>query len=568
MKKGRNHLVLYWFIALAGLLAVPWPHMITFAGEINGNEAGVIAAASGTFTYDGKTYQAGSAYINSLTAYLSADDVDLDSEQASRAISMMYDSVAEGIERGYLYEVGGNSSSAQDGASGQESSPSQIPETGQDGENGAGNTESFATQDGTGVLPGGDNTSQETGNLSTEEGASAQEQDIPGDSAENADEGDAKAQKGSKDKKTGKDKTSDDQKKSGGTEEESDFPWVPGGQMDEESLDIWEAMSNETTAKAKLQERPEKEDASATVKLDEEDIVITTGDGFVTVSKVRQLIPDKVIVVMNGISLFLLAITVICGIILFMKKCMVFRKPKGRRARPGHTKRRRIRRYTRNVLTVTTSISLVGVFAMIAIYISLFNQNTIMQNMQRSGYFNYAYSEYVTDIAKKTLASGDLSQTEDIMVYEDYLFNLKQNSIRILNGDTDVVIPDSNVAPYIYNMKKSYVLLFRQTGIYLILNLVFGFVLMIFMDQSRERGVKHIAVADLTASCILIVFAGVMIIVKPYQGLYIEPDYLYLFIMECVRWSVKVMTSIISFGVVFGMILIGVYKTMKNQRSE
>ncbi len=556
MKTGRNHLVLYWIITLAALVAVPCPRMITFAGEINGNEAGVISAASGTFTYDGKTYRAGSAYINSLTAYLSADDVDLDSDQASRAISMMYDSVAEGIERGYLYEVGGSSTSEQETAPGQTTEAGQPAETGENGT-------AFIPGESTEILPGVDASTEEITGASAEEGASLEEGTEEGSAGSSEEKG-----KGGKSRKSDKSDKSGRDVKDGSTEEESEFPWAQAGETDPASIDVWEAMSNETAAKTKLQERPVKEDASATVKLDSEDIVITTGDGFVTVSKVRQLIPDSVIMVMNGISLFLLAITVICGIILFMKKCMVFRKPKGRRARPGHTKRRRIRRYTRNVLTVTTTISLVGVFALLAIYISLFNQNTIMQNMQSSGYFNYAYSEYVSEIAKKTLASGDLKQSEDIMVYEDFLFNLKQNSIRILNGDTDVVIPDSNVAPYIYNMKRSYMMLFRQAGIYMILSLLLGIVLMIFMDQSRERGIKHTAVADLVASGILILFLGIMAVAKPYQGLYIEPDYLYLFIMECVRWSMKVMTSIIAFGVVLGMILIGVYKTVKNQRTE
>ena len=47
-----------------------------------------------------------------------------------------------------------------------------------------------------------------------------------------------------------------------------------------------------------------------------------------------------------------------------------------------------------------------------------------------------------------------------------------------------------------------------------------------------------------------------------------EPDYLYLFIMECILWSVKVMTSISAFAVVFSMLLIGVYNSMKNKSNE
>ena len=57
MKERRNHLGL--FILMGCVLAVCTisPKMIAFAGGINSNEAGVIAAASGTFSYDGKTYR-------------------------------------------------------------------------------------------------------------------------------------------------------------------------------------------------------------------------------------------------------------------------------------------------------------------------------------------------------------------------------------------------------------------------------------------------------------------------------------------------------------------------------
>lgn len=81
------------------------PKIIAFAGTINSNESRVIAAASGTFSYNGKTYRADQAYINSLTSYLYSEDVDLTSEQADEAISMIYSNVAEGIEKGYLYDI-------------------------------------------------------------------------------------------------------------------------------------------------------------------------------------------------------------------------------------------------------------------------------------------------------------------------------------------------------------------------------------------------------------------------------------------------------------------------------
>ena len=84
------------------------PVITAHAGSINANEQSVISAASGTFTYNGKTYRAYDEYIAALRDYLSEDDVDLSAEQASSAISQMYASVQEGIDSGYIYEVGGD----------------------------------------------------------------------------------------------------------------------------------------------------------------------------------------------------------------------------------------------------------------------------------------------------------------------------------------------------------------------------------------------------------------------------------------------------------------------------
>ena len=480
---------------LLGLLLITGvmsPKMITFAGGINGNEARVIAAASGTFSYDGKTYRAGTNYINSLTSYLSADDMDLTAEQADEAISMMYANVAEGVAQGYLYDVDGST-----------------------------------------------------------EDADSQE--------------DSEKDKSKKDDKNKKDKKTTEQDSS--TEGKSQ-PVSPN-----DAVDVWDAMSNQNANKQKLKQRPVKEKASASVELKEDDIVVVTKDKEeISISKNKKLIPASVQLVINGISIIMLAITLVCGVILSMKKCLSFRKPKHRRARPGHSKRRKIRRHTRNILTVTTAVSLSGVFLLLAIYVSLFNKEAIMQSMQSSGYFRYAYSEYITETAKQTVLDmdngKDITAMDDIQTYEEYLFTIKQNSLKILNGDKETPIPDSNVTPYIYNLKTSFMNIFTISGICFLLSSVFGIVLMIFMDQRRERGVKHTAAAVLIASAVMIAVTAIMAVNKPYLHLYVEPDYLYLFLMEYIQWSVKVLTSVTAFGVVIGMLLIGVFQTIKNGRTD
>lgn len=473
-------------------MAILSPSVVVQAGGINGNEAGVISAASGTFTYNGKEYKAGSAYINSLTGYLSADAIDLTAEQASEAIAMMYANIAQGVEQGYLYEVG---------AGGETSTETSTEETSGDMED--------ATED---------------------------------------DWADAEVEDDSTEDKKG-DSTNSSQQQS--------------------ELDVWEAMSTPTENKNKLEERPEKEDASAAVELEDDGIVVTTKDDeAISIPKDKPIVSDSFVCILTVVAGIIFGITIICGIILFAKKCMSFKKSKGRKARPGHSKRRKIRHYTRAVLTVTTAISLIGIALLLGLYVSLFNNDAIMQNMQSSGYFRYAYSQYVADQAANALTNikdgKGLEETPKLQTYDEYLFTIKQNSLKVLNGNMEIVIPDSNVAPYIYNLKTSYVEIFVKSGISLILSTIFGILLMVFMDQRRERGVKHTAVSVLIASGVMAVLTLVMLIYKPYTLLYIEPDYLYLFLIECIKRCVTSLTSITAFGVVVGMLVLGVYKMMKN----
>ncbi len=470
------------------------PKMVAFAGGINGNEARVIAAASGTFTYEGKTYKAGAAYINSLTSYLSGDDVDLTAAQADEAISMMYANIAEGVAQGYLYPVG----------------------------------EGATTEEDTEEEPDG-------------EWASSDDEEDEEDS----------------DKKDKDDKKDDDKD----TEHK---------QQTENELNVWDAMSNPTENKKKLEERPEKKDASAAVELEPDGIVVTTKDKeTISISKDKPIVSDTVVFVLAIVGGVLLGITVVCGIILFAKKCMSFKKAKGRKARPGHSKRRKIRRHTRGVLTITTTIAMTGLLVLLGLYVSLFNYDAIMQNMQSSGYFRYAYSQYIAEQANEVaqkVANGDkVEEIPEIQTYDEYLFTIKQNSLKVLEGNMDVIIPDSNVAPYIYNLKTSFVEIFAKSGISLILTAVFGILLMVFMDQRRERGVKHTAVSILIASGVMAALTVVMIVYKPYTLLYIEPDYLYLFLMECIKRCVTALTSITAFCVVLGMLIVGIYKTMSNK---
>lgn len=480
MKRKQNQLGIYMMVTIFAIIGFMCPKMITFAGGINGSEAGVISAASGTFSYNGKTYRAGSQHISSLTNYLASDEIDLTPEQASEAIGMMYGSIADGVAQGYLYEVG-------------------------------------------------DSTTEQKKEDSTEKKDNQKEE---------------KKEENKKDQTDQKEQITEETK----TEEEK--------KEAVSKLDVWDTMSNETNAKDQLKKRPDKKKATTVIEMEEDQIVLVRDDEICNISKTASFLSKKVIRSVQVASIGLLVATLLMAIILFATKCMRFVKTKKRTPRPGHSKRRKIRRFARYILTGITMISMFGLLSLIGIHVSFFHEDAIMQNMQASGYFRYAYSEYIAEQSKD--AEFD---EKKILPYEEYLFTIKQNSMKILNGDQTIDAQDSNIAPYIYNMKSSFLEIFRISGWVLLANVILAVILMIFMDQRRNRGVKNIALSTIFVSVILAIATVVLLVYKPYIHFYIEPDYLYLFMMEAIRWSIKVMIGITAFTVVIGALLMGVYKT-------
>lgn len=91
---------------ICSCIMLPLPRYVYAAGNINGNEARVIAAARGSFEYEGETYVAKQSYVDRLIGTLSAEDVDLTSEQADDAIDAIYSNVGNGVEAGYLVKAG------------------------------------------------------------------------------------------------------------------------------------------------------------------------------------------------------------------------------------------------------------------------------------------------------------------------------------------------------------------------------------------------------------------------------------------------------------------------------
>ena len=510
-----------------------------WAGDINDAEAGVISAASGTFEYNGKTYRAYSSYINELYAYLSKDSVNLTPGQAKTAINYIYRNVATGLKRGYIYEVGGkgdpDATTEQPTETTSETEATELTETTE-------NTEATDTTETASVTE--ETTAKVTSSVSTET--------------------------------------------------------TEATEMDSEVEDIFEKVEEGSSNKQTINERVKPEDADAKAEIREDSIVIDTGDGDpIELDSNKQIVPPAWPMILLIVAIVTLVVTILICLILILKKCMRFGKDDRRKPMHGHRKRRRIRKHCRRVLTVTTGISVAGVFLMLALFVIVFNNSRILQSVHDSGYYRHAYIEYLSergrgedgnttestadeaktpDTTEAIEKAADESSTEDgsskegiasgkILAYDEFVIREKQATEALLKGNRDVIYQKSNVAPYVLRLKEDLQFSMIISTILFALSLILGCVFTIFMDLRRDRGIRMIATSELIGTAFAAILTGILLFLNPAKHLFIEPDYLYVFFKNHIDWMIRVLSIITVFGVVAGMMLIGLYYSRRKEKN-
>ena len=233
----------------------------------------------------------------------------------------------------------------------------------------------------------------------------------------------------------------------------------------------------------------------------------------------------------------------------------------------GHRKRRKIRKICRRILTVTTAVSIAGIFLIMALFVIVFNNSRILQNVQDSGYFRYAYIEYLTELGKNEKDTTEVSEQVD-MSYDDFVIREKQATEQLLQGNRDVKYQQSNVAPYVLRLKEDMQTSMLISGILFVLSTILGCVFTIFMDLRRDRGIRMIAVSEIIGTAFAGVLTILLLLLNPAKHLFIEPDYLYLFFKNHVDWMIRVLSVITVFGLVFGMSLIGIYFSRRKEKGD
>ena len=496
----KKRLTYIFILIFAVLISFSVAREKVWAGDINGDEARVIAAASGTFTYNGKTYRAYSSYISQLYSYLAADDVDLSASQADKAISYIYSNVQSGVSSGYVYEVGATDESGS------------TSDTDSNNDNSNGNTDSgntvnlddWSPEDGVGTDGDGSSTSN-------------------GDKSNKSDDNDAtKAAKELSDK---------------------------------EVEDMFQDIESEESSRRKHSHKPKATETDASIIMNEDKIVISNGDEETVISTDSHIIPEYAKSVLLIVSIAILVIDIVVAAILMIKKCMRFKQEGKRKPHRGHSARRRIRKTCRYILTATTAAAVVLIFVGIAFVAVFYNNSKIVQNIQSSGYFRYAYTEY--------LAKSTDDTTSKKLSYEEFMIEEKQALSKLETSD---YTKDISIAPYIDSIQKDMKTSLVISMLLSLLAIIIAGVLNIFMDLRRDRGVKSIATSELIGTAITIILAIVVAVVHKFSKIFIEPDYLYNFLNDQIDWSTKILIIVGFFGAVIGMSLTGLYINMHRDK--
>ena len=500
---------------------------------INGNEAWIVGVINSTFEYEGKYYRAKPEYIAQATAYLNRDDVDLNDVQASKAVSLIYRHIAEGVSEGYLYEIDIETGEAISDKT--EDYTKTTEESTDTTEDVIDKTTEISTED-TGNTT--ENTSTtETSFETTDPELYGTELPVDEHGAIILDYAD--------------DDTTDDDIRD--IKEEVDLKELTKYEQD--------------NGKSKTEDRPDKDKADAEVHIDEDsgEIYVGTGDD---VKKIDQYFPDWLVSAITWISIVMFVITAIVIAAALISKCFVFRG-KRRKFRKGHTRKRMLRRVFRKVLILTTVVSIILVLSTVVLVFVFFRSDTVMQNLNKGGYYRHEYTNYLAHAANEITtneAVADFDGYVDILSYEEFLFKAKNEVMQSLSGGTaSEKILHVNVANNIYDVKSEFRLRLFLPVVLAVISMLFGIAVMYFVDGIRNRGVRVVAMAFVVAGIVMLLGGIALRIIRPHTKIYADPDYLYYFIKEVVLSAERSFVLAGVFLIVTGFMFFGLYRSIRKK---
>ena len=564
----------YTLLTTAGITVLSF--VPCMAGGMNGEEARVYAAASGSFTYSGETYYANSEYLAQLNAYLCRDDVDLTAEQADSAIRSMRrkTNIKKAIDSGYISKAssGGGAEPSTEGQGGTEngSTPSTEGNAPKDTER---NTESGKEPD----------TERDTQTGGTK-GGGKNEKEKPGKN-ENVNQNDTQTAEGGV-------------KNPGNT-----TVFDSAGQADEAYLNEEKKQEREDI----LATRPKKDEAeNGEITYD------TVNNQIIFSGSKNQKIVFRYIKgthtrsMFTVVELILLTITVISIGTLFVFRCFSFQKKKHKLSYSNHKRRRVLRKIFGAVLVAVLAANIFVTAVGAGVQLGLFQSSRITDMLSSSGYYHESFDDLQDEIRGIMEESGcPKDACDSVVTYDRYLFATRNHVQLTLKGQkpsaeyTDIsaevrdaldgvlYLTDESkdeigeavltiyrqsvkniIGETLYGIKRIFWNVFRINLAIAAAEIVLCILALLFMDHYKHRAMKKIAAALLGASLLICGVAAVILIGKPYTSLYIEPDYLYLFAVEYIRWVTKVFAVLAAVGALAAFLVWMAGKGMKRTMQE
>mgnify|MGYP006903491830 FL=1 len=500
------------------------------AGDINGEEARVIAAASGTFYYNNEAYAAKPEYISQLTGYLAQDDVDLSASQADAAISQMYGSIAQGVSEGYLYKLSDAEDTTEETT--EENTTEATTET---------------TKPPIMVVP-------------TEEAATE---------AENPES---------------------DVKEDGSTGESAGMQTTEAviQQIDEEEADgkVTYDVEHHTIIYENKDGSEKKELPSVNHPLDVTNyvrvgnIVIYTMLGIILLlvlglylgkcfpwqrkkrnrKTARYYVNHKMRSAYRKITgtvyMVIIAAHVMVGVLLLGVGASVFRQS-----------------FVIDNLTSSGYYRYVYDDMNQAIQRELADQNaeavdTMMQQVGYDTFLNAAKQQAKSSLSG-TIQNYDGSELQQKLMEMDCGLSgeAQQTCANVIVGNVQSYSTDM-VGSSIYGIKQGYWAFMKQTLPIMAVNMLLMVVIVILMDRYHHRGVRYIARGVIAGAVITLLFAIGSYVMKPYAKIYMQPSSLYLFMRDYAKHAAMIVGAIASMAVLVGVLLMTLVGVVRKRQME
>ncbi|SEG13443.1 hypothetical protein SAMN04487934_10897 [Eubacterium ruminantium] len=604
---------------------------------INGYEAWIVSVINGTFEYEGRYYRAKDEYIAQATAYLNRDDIDLNEKQAAKAVNYIYSHIADGIASGYIYEISDSTDDDDDTGETTEDSTEDSTE-----DKDKTTEKSTEDKDKTTEKTTGDKTTEKTTETSTE------------NTTEDKDKTTEKTT-GDKDKTTEKstgdngDGNSTESTNDTGTEGSTsdskygvDLPTDENGAIIIDYSDLDKTAYDDILSEIRLDEleksdkinvkdmddRPEKEDAETKVEIDEEtgDIIVSTDDD---VKRIKTYFSDWVVLTVGIIAVAAFSITVLVVMFAAFNKCFVLSNRKKRKYRKGHSRRKKIRKVSRRILTVAVIFEIIIPALAGSLAFVLFRKNTVMTNLNKGGYFRYEYTNYLIDAAAEISTSTDLSemskitgegentvdkngseekgtadkngseeqntpekttnngsenqnaadknssevQTDtaktEVLSYEEFLFRAKNEVSGTLDGRTGMEkILKVNAAKYVHDIRKEFDNKLLLPVMLSIAGMCLALLAMYLLDGIRSRGIRFISLALVITGLVILLVGVIQYMTGLHTKIYAEPDYLYFFIREVILSANRSLVLEGVFMIALGFMSFGLYRNIRKRENS